>query len=202
MKVIFFFTLAVTLLVKVHAFDGYGYTNNYGFYDDPSLWFGTNQHIGNDISKNKPSAYAYSSTNTNSNSKAQAKSSLTFKTKGMWNVKNALLPTGASTYFTPYNFKNNWIMNPYSNGNNLQGAFATAQMNPQSYQQNAGLFTPYMSSSNLNLIGKPPIGNNYGVYTSSQSVNSNVNGQPVTYQQSSTTVNDNGKINTHTIRYP
>lgn len=42
----------------------------------------------------------------------------------------------------------------------------------------------------------------YSVFTSSQSETANVNGKPVSRQQASTTVNDNGKVSTYTVHNP
>lgn len=45
-------------------------------------------------------------------------------------------------------------------------------------------------------------GGQYSVFTSSVSHSSNVDGKPKTFHQASTTVNDNGKVTTYTVKNP
>lgn len=47
-----------------------------------------------------------------------------------------------------------------------------------------------------------PDGGHFSVFTSSVSSSSDVNGKPSSFHQASTTVNDNGKVSTYTVRNP
>ncbi|KAF5305996.1 hypothetical protein FQR65_LT07489 [Abscondita terminalis] len=196
-------------LIDAIRINGYGYLNNgYGYFYKPtssSYPLITNYlpNVRDNFSKNKIHAFAYSSTNTNSNSKAQAQSSMTYTKKSYWNMKNSLVPNEFRPRYL--NVKNGWnTINPFSLRGNFQDALATAEIGPKMYHQTAALFSPYSSGNprNTNTIKNfSPKKQKYGVFTSSRSVSSTVNGKPVTYQKSSTTVNENGKVKSHTLHY-
>ncbi|XP_022901290.1 uncharacterized protein [Onthophagus taurus] len=91
-------------------------------------------------------------------------------------------------------------------GNGGEGAAASAAFGPGGIHQTAGVFPENPNSPNINTRfaaspdGAP--GGFHSVSTSSFSSSSDVNGKPSSFHQASTTVNDNGKVTTYTVRKP
>ncbi|KAJ8984286.1 hypothetical protein NQ317_009770 [Molorchus minor] len=81
-------------------------------------------------------------------------------------------------------------------GGSSRGAAASASFGPEGIQQTASVYPENPISPNINArfggstSGGPGF---HSVFTSSSSHTSNSNGKPVTVQQATTTVNDNGK---------
>ncbi|CAH1153726.1 unnamed protein product [Phaedon cochleariae] len=85
-----------------------------------------------------------------------------------------------------------------------EGAFASGVIGPDGVQQTASVFPENPNAPNVNTrfggSGQPD--GFRSVFTSSSSFTSNVDGQPKTVKQATTTVNDNGKVTTYTAKNP
>ncbi|CAG2056627.1 unnamed protein product, partial [Timema podura] len=83
------------------------------------------------------------------------------------------------------------------------GAFATANITPQGGHGTVGvlpgLATRFSSDEGGNT---PPNGNSFGVFTSSSSGSSDVNGKKTSYKTATSAINDNGKITVYTANDP
>nr|CAD7444347.1 unnamed protein product [Timema bartmani] len=83
------------------------------------------------------------------------------------------------------------------------GAFATANITPQGGHGTVGalpgLATRFSSDDGGNT---PPNGNSFGVFTSSSSGSSDVNGKKTSYKTATSAINDNGKITVYTANDP
>ncbi|XP_022901289.1 uncharacterized protein [Onthophagus taurus] len=150
------------------------------------------QLIGNDFS------YAFS---TAHNGKSQAKSSISSKSAGQF-------PGGYAGYGFPGGVPAyaGFQGQQHYSGNGGEGAAASAAFGPGGIHQTAGVFPENPNSPNINTRfaaspdGAP--GGFHSVSTSSFSSSSDVNGKPSSFHQASTTVNDNGKVTTYTVRKP
>jgi len=94
------------------------------------------------------------------------------------------------------------------------GAVASGSIGPGGAYQTAAVYPENPNSPNVvsrfseNADGGATGGANgggdgsYGVFTSSVSHTSNVDGKPQTFRQATTTVNNNGKVSTYTVKNP
>jgi len=83
------------------------------------------------------------------------------------------------------------------------GAAASGSIGPGGAHQTAAVYPGNPNVPNVDTrFGASPGGGSYGVFTSSHSSSSNVDGKPVNYHQASTTINDNGKVSTYTVHNP
>ncbi|GJQ65750.1 hypothetical protein Trydic_g11934 [Trypoxylus dichotomus] len=91
-------------------------------------------------------------------------------------------------------------------GPGQEGAAASASIGPQGVHQTAAVFPENPNIPNVdNRFGATPQGSGGGFYsvsTSSQSASSNLDGKPTSFHQATTTVNDNGKVTTYTVKKP
>ncbi|XP_068917075.1 RNA-binding protein FUS-like isoform X2 [Tenebrio molitor] len=84
------------------------------------------------------------------------------------------------------------------------GAVASASLGPQGGYQTAAVYPENPNAPNIfSRFGETSGGDGtYGVFTSSVSSSSNVDGKPQNFHRASTTINDNGKISTYTVKNP
>lgn len=85
---------------------------------------------------------------------------------------------------------------------NFAGAAAAAGIGPQGGFHSASLFPDMGLGSRSGGNIAAPEGGSYGVFTSSSSGTSDVNGKRTSFKQATVGVNDNGKISFHTIKDP
>ena len=86
-----------------------------------------------------------------------------------------------------------------------EGSLASASIGPGGVQQTAAVYPENPAVPNVNTrfaAAGGPRGGSYGVFTSSQSATSNLNGKPMSFHRATTTVNDNGKVTTYTVQNP
>ncbi|XP_049862844.1 keratin, type I cytoskeletal 9-like [Schistocerca gregaria] len=82
------------------------------------------------------------------------------------------------------------------------GAAASAAIGPQGGFQMASLFPDTGLSSRFGGDISPPAGNSFGVFTSSSSGSSDVNGKKTSFKTATVGVNDNGKVTYKTVHDP
>lgn len=110
----------------------------------------------------------------------------------------------------------------YPTDSNEVGGAAVASYSPQGGYGTANIFPPAENGledrfgggdeAPQNSVGgpvnrvsgsfKPPGGGSFGVFTSSSSGSSDVNGKKTSFKQSSIGINDNGKVTTYTAHDP
>jgi len=84
-----------------------------------------------------------------------------------------------------------------------QGASASGFIGPGGTHQTAAVYPQNPNRPNVDTrFGDSSGGGNFGVFTSSQSLSSNLDGKPVNFHKATTTINDNGKVSTYTVQNP
>ncbi|XP_055304748.1 uncharacterized protein LOC129569674 [Sitodiplosis mosellana] len=122
---------------------------------------------------------------------------------------NSLQQQYAAYYKQQQELLNTWKNSPFQNGygGSPNYAYATGAYNPTNgFQQTAGVFPPNKNKPNVdtrfdgseNVAGNAPSGY-FGIQTSSFSSSSDVNGVKKHKEVATTTINDNGKVSTHTV---
>ncbi|KAF5281462.1 hypothetical protein FQA39_LY17780 [Lamprigera yunnana] len=191
-------------MLKYRYCDGYGFKNKHSYGNDlvrkPAVFQSPYANFNVDLIKKKFSSYGYSVTNTKFNSKAEAKSSLSFGKMGLKNIQ-LLAQDGYVPHLGYRKSINSRNKTRFGFRNNIQGSLATAALAPKMIHQSVALFPNAMNTPDFSIGGKPS-GSNYGIYTSSESVNTNQNGRPVQYQHAATAINHNGRFITQSLRYP
>jgi hypothetical protein len=186
---------------------GYGYSGSYsgngGNIPPPSIPNIPNFDFGGLL--NGPGPYSYAITSSTSNAKVQAQSSITFvdnrrlqQQAAQAAAQNPGYAAGFSTYGAPQG-------GSYSGGaGDGGGAVASASLGPQGGYQTAAVYPENPNAPNIfSRFGETSGGDGtYGVFTSSVSSSSNVDGKPQNFHRASTTINDNGKISTYTVKNP
>ncbi|KAJ3622856.1 hypothetical protein MTP99_019131 [Tenebrio molitor] len=113
-------------------------------------------------------------------------------------AQNPGYAAGFSTYGAPQG-------GSYSGGVGDGGAAVpSASLGPQGGYQTAAVYPENPNAPNIfSRFGETSGGDGtYGVFTSSVSSSSNVDGKPQNFHRASTTINDNGKISTYTVKNP
>nr|CAD7405373.1 unnamed protein product [Timema poppensis] len=83
------------------------------------------------------------------------------------------------------------------------GAFATANITPQGGHGTVGVLPGLATRFSSDDGGSPPPnGNSFGVFTSSSSGSSDVNGKKTSYKTATSAINDNGKITVYNALIP
>ncbi|KAH0815707.1 hypothetical protein GEV33_007088 [Tenebrio molitor] len=169
---------------------------------------------------NTPGPYSYAITSSTSNAKVQAQSSITFvdnrrlqQQAAQAAAQNPGYAAGFSTYGAPQGGSYSGgagdggaaVRGSYNGGAGDGGAaVASASLGPQGGYQTAAVYPENPNAPNIfSRFGETSGGDGtYGVFTSSVSSSSNVDGKPQNFHRASTTINDNGKISTYTVKNP
>jgi hypothetical protein len=201
---------------------GYGYSGSYsgngGNIPPPSIPNIPNFDFGGLL--NGPGPYSYAITSSTSNAKVQAQSSITFvdnrrlqQQAAQAAAQNPGYAAGFSSYGAPQGGSYSGgagdggaaVRGSYSGGaGDGGGAVASASLGPQGGYQTAAVYPENPNAPNIfSRFGETSGGDGtYGVFTSSVSSSSNVDGKPQNFHRASTTINDNGKISTYTVKNP